>query len=114
MPEIPVSALVCALLFLRPALRTMLGLAPAVPAFEKALLGAAMRRTTGARTTSAPRSTPQAAANRSRILFPTQDSAMLMTLAKADALIRRVPFAKPARPGDKVEIIRLDAAAGGF
>jgi molybdopterin biosynthesis enzyme len=37
-----------------------------------------------------------------------------MTLAKADALIRRVPFAKPTQPGDEVEIIRLDAAAGGF
>jgi molybdopterin molybdotransferase len=34
MPGNPVSALVCALLFLRPALRTMLGIAPAVPPFE--------------------------------------------------------------------------------
>jgi molybdopterin molybdotransferase len=114
MPGNPVSALVCALLFLRPALRTMLGLAPAVPAFEKALLGAAMpendRREDYVRATLDTTGGGEPVAHP----FPTQDSAMLMTLAKADALIRRVPFAKPTQPGDEVEIIRLDAAAGGF
>jgi molybdopterin molybdotransferase len=39
--------------------------------------------------------------------FPAQDSSMLMTLAKADALIRRRPFAPPASPGAEIEIIRL-------
>jgi molybdopterin molybdotransferase len=38
----------------------------------------------------------------------TQDSSMLMTLTKADALIRRMPFAAPAQAGDEVDVLRLD------
>ena len=42
--------------------------------------------------------------------FSTQDSSMLLTLARADALIRRRPFAPPAREGTAVDVIRLDFA----
>jgi hypothetical protein len=37
---------------------------------------------------------------------------MLMTLAKADVLIRRAAFAPPARAGEDVEIIRLESTTG--
>jgi molybdopterin molybdotransferase len=40
--------------------------------------------------------------------FGTQDSSMLMSLARADALIRRAPFALPAQQGEAVDVIRLD------
>jgi molybdopterin molybdotransferase len=112
LPGNPVSALVCSLLFLRPALRTLLGLAPAVPAFEKAVLGAAMPEND--RREDYVRARLEHAGGRMPTAhpFPTQDSAMLMTLAKADALIRRAAFAPSARAGEGVEIIRLDSTMG--
>jgi molybdopterin molybdotransferase len=113
LPGNPVSALVCALIFLRPALRKMLDIRPAVPNFETAILGAGMAKNDqredyvrarlelkGGRATAFP--------------FPAQDSSMLMTLAKANALIRRRPFAPPALEGAEIEIIRLDSPEGCF
>lgn len=108
MPGNPVSALVCALLFLRPALRAMQGLEPAVPAFECAALGGAMpandMREDYVRARLEIGSDQQLLAHP----FKAQDSSMLNTLAQADALIRRAAFAPPANFGDVVEIIRLD------
>ena len=40
--------------------------------------------------------------------FKTQDSSMSMTLARADALIRRSAFASVTQKGEEVEVIRLD------
>ena len=40
--------------------------------------------------------------------FKIQDSSMLMTLAHADALIRRAAFAPAVQKGEEVEVIRLD------
>ncbi len=112
MPGNPVSALVCALLFLRPAMRAMLGLAPATAAFERAVLDAAM-----------PANDKREDYVRARLSFgddgrlrarpfSTQDSSMLMTLARADGLVRRAPFAPPAEAGEEVEVIRFDGLAG--
>jgi molybdopterin biosynthesis enzyme len=39
---------------------------------------------------------------------------MLLTLARADALIRRRPFAPPAREGTAVDVMRLDFAGSGY
>ena len=39
--------------------------------------------------------------------FPKQDSSMLKTLARADALVIRAPFAAPIAAGAEVEVIRL-------
>jgi molybdopterin molybdotransferase len=39
--------------------------------------------------------------------FPLQDSAMLTTLAHADALIVRPPGAGPAQTGDRVGVLLL-------
>jgi len=111
MPGNPVSALVCALLFLRPAMRTMLGLVPAVPAFDRAILGEAMpandRREDYVRGILEEH-------GRNWVVrpFPSQDSSMLMTLARANALIQRPSFAPPAREGDEVDIIRLTHSDG--
>ena len=40
--------------------------------------------------------------------FPVQDSSMLKTLARADALVLRAPHAPSAPVGEAVEIIPLD------
>jgi molybdopterin molybdotransferase len=108
MPGNPVSALVCALLFLRPAMAKMLGHASTDLVFEKVKLSAPLpandKREDYLRSQlqidSGGRLTVSAA--------KTQDSSMLMTLTKADALIRRMPFAPPAQAGDEVDVLRLD------
>jgi molybdopterin biosynthesis enzyme len=54
--------------------------------------------------------------NRNAVVCPfrTQDSSMLTALAKADALVKRPPFASSAPKGAAVEIIRLDITECGF
>jgi len=106
LPGNPVSAMVCALLFLRPAIERLSGLQGEAPATEPALLTTAMKandhredyvRATLTREGDAWRVTP----------FPTQDSGMLKTLAHAQALIKRKPNEPGLAPGSLVQIVRL-------
>ncbi len=111
LPGNPVSALVCGLLFVLPALRRLAGLPDAMPARTRARLGAAMgqndRREDYVRARLAVRPDGALVATP----FERQDSAMLRLLAEADALIVRPPHASPAAAGAEVEILRLDAVA---
>jgi len=113
-PGNPVSAMVCAMLFLRPAIRRMLGMAEVEPQFEQVRLAVAMgpndKREEYGRG-RLERSPDGALAVRP---FNAQDSAMQMLLAQADCLIRRPPHAPAAAAGDEVEVIRLDLTEGGF
>lgn len=108
LPGNPVSALVCALLFLRPALARLGGLADTDLTTEPARLGAPLpandRRQDHlrARLAPGPDGTPIATA------FERQDSAMLRLFAAADALILRAPHAEAAPAGAAVQVIRLD------
>jgi molybdopterin molybdotransferase len=110
----PVSALVSALMFLRPAIRAMLGLPPKQTLFEQAVLGAAMPANqlredyVRARLERGPDGQLVA------VPFPTQDSAMFLTLANADGLIRRRPRAPPAPKGTLVDVIAFDHLGGPF
>lgn len=114
MPGNPVSAMVCALLFVRPALQAMLGAAPTAPVFETAVLGAAMPAN-DVREDYVRATLERGEAGRLVVRpFPTQDSSMQMTLAQAEALIRRAPFAPPAAQGESVDVIRFDCLAGNF
>ena len=110
LPGNPVSALVCAVLFLVPALARLSGQPGDPPATETARLGANLaandHRADHLRATLAPAPddgpplvTP----------FPVQDSAMLQRLARADALILRAPHAPALPAGADVRIIRLQA-----
>jgi molybdopterin molybdotransferase len=109
LPGNPVSAMVCAILFLLPALSRLSGLPAAPPPTTTALLAAPVpandHRADHLRATVATD-----AAGRLRVTpFPVQDSAMLRRLALADALILRPPHA-PAQPeGAEVPVIRLDS-----
>ena len=108
MPGNPVSALVCALLFVRPALRAMQGLKPAVLPFERATLADAMPANDMRE--DYVRAQIELGAD-GRVLvhpFKTQDGSMLMTLARADALVKRAAFAPAVQKGEEVEVIRLD------
>jgi molybdopterin molybdotransferase len=110
LPGNPVSALVCGVLFLVPALARLSGLPGDPPATEPARLGAKLaandHRADHLRATLAP--APDDGAHIATP-FPVQDSAMLQRLARADALILRAPHATALAAGAEVRIIRLQA-----
>ena len=114
LPGNPVSVLVCAVLFLRPAMRKMLGMSPLEPAFDVARLGAPMGENDKREDYLRARLERTADGGLLVRPFSAQDSAMQKVLAHADALIRRLPHAPAAAAGDLVEIIRLDTSEGGF
>ena len=107
LPGNPVSALVCARIFLKPLIAAMLGM-PRGDEILTARLGAPMKandqRQEYARATleRARDGTPVATP------FPAQDSSMLKLLQRAECLIVRPPFAPAAAAGDEVEIVPLD------
>ena len=113
-PGNPVSALVCAMLFLRPALRKMLGMAETLPGFDRARLTVAMGAND--KREEYGRGRLERAADGGLLVTPfgAQDSAMQKLLADADCLIRRAPHAVAAAEGEEVEVIRLDLEEGGF
>ena len=107
LPGNPVSALVCAVLFLHPMLARMSGLPETDLPVESARLGAPLpandRRADHLRAYLAPGTDGRPVAT----AFERQDSALLRLFARADALILRAPHAPPAAAGDLVDIIRL-------
>ncbi|MGQ7794346.1 molybdopterin molybdotransferase MoeA [Faunimonas sp. B44] len=106
LPGNPVSTMVCAEIFLRPLLKAMLGQPPQAPA-EAAILGATMKANDRRQDYVRARLEPSGG-RLVAVPFPRQDSSMLATLAAADALIVRPPFAPAAAAGDAVAILRLD------
>jgi molybdopterin molybdotransferase len=106
LPGNPVSAYVCATLFLAPALAVLAGLAGTAPVFETATLQGALpandMREDYLRAVLSWQEGRWVASP-----FARQDSAMLVPLARADALVRRPPFQPALADGAEVEIIRL-------
>jgi molybdopterin molybdotransferase len=105
-PGNPVSAYVCALLFLVPLIRVLSGRTDLAPPTESAVLGCALRendeRSDYLRATLAVADGQKVATP-----FPVQDSSMLAPLAKADCLVIREPFAPPAAAGSPCTILKL-------
>ncbi len=108
LPGNPVAAFVCALLFARPALLRLAGLAAAPLPISRAetatALGANDRRFAFLRA----RLEEDAAGRLVAAAFAIQDSAMQAVLARADALILRPPHAPAVAAGAAVEIVRFD------
>jgi molybdopterin molybdotransferase len=107
LPGNPVSAYVCAVLFLLPLIRQLAGRSDVAPAPETARLGRDLpandERADYLRAVLTIGSDGIAVATPA----PVQDSSMLMPLARADCLLIREPFAPAAKAGDKCSIIRL-------
>ena len=107
LPGNPVSAFVCAVLFLLPALWRLGGRASTALLTERAILGADLR----ANDHRADHLRATLLQNESGAWIVTanarQDSAMMRVLAAADALILRPPHAPAAAAGTQVPIIRL-------
>lgn len=107
LPGNPVSAFVCAVLFLGPLIRKLSGRSDVGPVIESAKAGIDLpenderadylRATLTAGLDGLPVATP----------VPTQDSSMMQVLAKADCLVIREPFAPPLRAGAPCRIVKL-------
>jgi molybdopterin molybdotransferase len=108
LPGNPVSTLVCAILFLKPAIERLLGLetkaAPPVRARLSLGLPANDQRQDYLRATLARADDGTLEAHP----FSRQDSSMMSALAHSDCLIVRQPRAPAAAAGDSVEVILLD------
>ena len=109
LPGNPVSAMVCAILFLLPALARLSGLPSAPPPTTTALLGAPVRQN-DQRADHLRATVETDEQGRLTVTpFPVQDSAMLRRLATADALVLRPPHAPALPTGAEVPIVRLDS-----
>jgi molybdopterin molybdotransferase len=107
LPGNPVSAYVCAFLFLIPLIRKLAGRADLQTPTESALLGRELpenderadylRATLDRRADGTLMATP----------ISVQDSSMMAALAKADCLVVREAFAPAAKAGDRCSILRL-------
>jgi molybdopterin molybdotransferase len=110
LPGNPVSALVCAAIFLRPALERLLGLPGAAAAQTRARLGASLPANDRRQDYLRARLSHEDGATIATP-FPVQDSSMVSRLAWADCLIVRPPLDPPLPAGAMVEILGL---AGGM
>jgi len=106
-PGNPVSAFVCAFLFLVPLIRRLSGRDDLAPAVESAMLGCDLPENDEradylrATLTNGPRgliATP----------FPVQDSSMIAPLAKADCLVVREPYEPAANADSLCRIIKFE------
>jgi molybdopterin molybdotransferase len=107
LPGNPVSALVCAIIFLLPALARLSGLPGASTPSRRVTCATPLAEND--RRADFLRASLEADAD-GRITvrpFPVQDSSMLATLARAEALVLRAPFAPALPAGAEVEAIML-------
>jgi molybdopterin molybdotransferase len=107
LPGNPVSVIVCALVFIIPALRRMAGLTPENVPLDEAILGQALGQNDSRQHYIRASLQKNAAGQLEALPMASQDSAMLFLLAGADCLIMRAPNAPAAAAGDKVDIIPL-------
>lgn len=109
LPGNPVSVGVTSLLFLRPAMRAMLGLVDREGPPPTARLGRDLPANDHRQDYLRARLTVGDDGERVATPFEAQDSALMARFADADCLVVRPPNASPARAGDRVEIVPLDA-----
>jgi molybdopterin molybdotransferase len=106
LPGNPVSAMVCAVLFIQPAIAATLGMTYA-PAIAKAKLASALKANGRRQDFVRARVT-----RRDGVLtaepFALQDSSMQKVFAQADGLIVRRVDAPAAQAGDDVDVLLLD------
>jgi molybdopterin molybdotransferase len=106
-PGNPVSAYVCAFLFLVPLLRRLGGRADLTPQTESAQLGRDLAENDERQDYLRARLERRGDGTLVATPFPLQDSSMLVPLAQADCLIIREPYAPPAKVGARCSIVKL-------
>lgn len=109
LPGNPVSAHVCALLFLVPLIKALQGLAvPAHPELEPARLAGDVKANEQRMDFQRAEIIGHAEGVPLVRALPVQDSSMLRNLARADVLLVRRPHAPAAAAGEMCEILRLE------
>lgn len=114
LPGNPVSTMVCALLFLKPAMERMTGQAGDLPATVPARLAVDVKANDQRQ--DYIRALAKRQADGSLIVSPhkVQDSSMLSVLAWCNALLVRPPHDPAKKAGDWVDIVDLATVANGF
>ena len=109
LPGNPVSAYVCAVLFLTPLIRRLLGRQDVDLSLANGVLGRDLKandeRADYMRATLALRATTEHSV---ATPFPLQDSSMLVPLAAADCLLLRAPHAPAAPAGAPCVFVKLE------
>jgi molybdopterin molybdotransferase len=108
MPGNPVSAVVCATIFLKPAIIALLGLKIPPRPFTTARLASDLDGNGKFQEYLRARLSYDDSGALIATPFGRQDSSMLATLARADCLLVRPPHTPPARVGETVPIIELN------
>jgi len=114
LPGNPVSTMVCALLFLKPALERMLGQPGELVATEPARLGVDLKQNdtredyVRAKLTRPPNGLPIVEPH------PVQDSSMLSVLAWSTGLLVRPAHDSAREAGETVQVIDLAGLPGGY
>jgi molybdopterin molybdotransferase len=114
LPGNPVSSLVCALLFLKPAIERMLGQPGAPVGTVPARLLVDLKPNDTREDYVRARLVRQPDGTLAVEPHAVQDSSMLSVLAWADALLVRPPHEAARRAGETVQIIDLSVLPGGF
>jgi len=107
LPGNPVSALICAFVFLLPMLRAMLGVNPEDVATQDAALAEALPKNGPRQHFLRARSTFSEDGLRHVHPLPSQDSSLVAALAQADCLIVHAPGAPSLAEGARVKILPL-------
>ncbi len=106
LPGNPVSAMVCGEVFLRPAVEASQGLPARARATRRTRLAHGLPK-------NGPREHYMRAAvdgeDGSVTVFENQDSSLLATLARANALVLRAPHAPDLKPGTRSAIFRCNS-----
>ena len=108
LPGNPVSSLVCAIMFLAPAIRKMLGMDNLLPEICTARLGYDLPENDEREDYLRASLTRNENGDMIASPYSKQDSSMFATIARADALVIRRPFAKMAEAGAQVQYIPLN------
>jgi len=111
LPGNPVSTLVCALLFVKPALEKMMGLASINAPNPKARLASDLPANDRRQDYLRARLARAADGILEASPFDKQDSSMMSLLTQADCLVIRLPHAPPAKRGETVEFLPLSDSA---
>jgi molybdopterin molybdotransferase len=108
LPGNPVSAYVCAVLFLVPLIRRLSGRSDLELRTESAVLGCDLAAND--ERADYMRATLSSAANGRLVAtpFPIQESSMMAPLAKSDCLLIREPYAPAAKAGSECVIVKFD------
>jgi molybdopterin molybdotransferase len=105
LPGNPVSSLVCGLLFLKPALETLLGIPSRAQAPQTARLAVSLEANDRRQDYLRAKTWRGADGEIEVEPFTRQDSSLLSLLAQADCLVVRPPLAPAALPGERVPIV---------